>query len=246
MYILLDNTIHLNHNIDIKCISTQCKELLPIELLKNYQILSNWIKEDEEIYKLLNFSKNHFILENYIDILEGNSSLSIIPRENRFYCPNCREIYWSDGPCSLKIAKKKSCIVCGYIFCLKCLNSWHTGLSCNKSKLQNSTSIERKSSMLKSCPKCNILTIHYKYHGCHHILPKTGCPNCGLHYCYACLTPKWPCKVVTCKITCSPRCDCPLCPDCTPGEKCTQCSGCPNCEPEQFQTRKSRRINKSN
>jgi hypothetical protein len=133
---------------------------------------------------------------------------------------------------------------------LRCSSAWHKGQTC----LEHQTMTDDLSQVQlaaqnssKRCPKCKVLTVHYKYHGCHHIKPKGGCPTCGLAYCYACLTPKWPCKKLGCRIVCSKLCDCPLCPECTLGFKCDQCDGCPNCSPELFVPRAARsRISKIN
>lgn len=38
----------------------------------------------------------------------------------------------------------------------------------------------------KRCPGCNYRGTHYHGHHCHHI--SSGCPLCGTHYCYRCLS----------------------------------------------------------
>ncbi|EGB01950.1 hypothetical protein AURANDRAFT_69336, partial [Aureococcus anophagefferens] len=41
----------------------------------------------------------------------------------------------------------------------------------------------------KACPRCGFRITHSHGHACHHIKPGSGCPNCGHHFCYACLAP---------------------------------------------------------
>ena len=40
----------------------------------------------------------------------------------------------------------------------------------------------------KPCPVCRYRGTHYHGHHCHEISPFGGCPGCGTHYCYSCLS----------------------------------------------------------
>ncbi len=85
----------------------------------------------------------------------------------------------------------------------------------------------------KPCPGCHTPITKYKGHGCHHIKPGQGCPGCHNHFCYVCLgglSPVWQGCGNNCPGFCNDTCDCPICPDCRPGQSCDLCSGnCPAC-----------------
>jgi len=92
------------------------------------------------------------------------------------------------------------------------------------------------SSMTKPCPGCGLPTAKYLNHGCHHI---QGCTNCGLHWCYVCQKPYEEIyghyqANCACSRYCDNSCDCPICPECKPGDTCDFCEngGCPACNPE--------------
>lgn len=79
--------------------------------------------------------------------------------------------------------------------------------------------------MSKPCPFCATPIAHYKNHGCHHIKPGGGCPGCNKHFCYSCLGYRgtgdtWQGCPNGCELFCHEGCDCPICPDCRPGESC--------------------------
>lgn len=100
-------------------------------------------------------------------------------------------------------------------------------------------SVDLQYSMSRPCPFCTTPIAHYKGHGCHHIAPGGGCPNCKGHFCYICLgnTSSNPKQWGGCPnqhpMYCSAACDCPICPECTPGHPCDVCDGaasaCPVC-----------------
>lgn len=87
--------------------------------------------------------------------------------------------------------------------------------------------------MSKPCPNCSTPIAHYKKHGCHHIKPRGGCPICHIHFCYVCLgggLDYWEGCPNGDSAFCDDDCDCPICPDCSPGFSCSACDGdCPAC-----------------
>lgn len=68
-----------------------------------------------------------------------------------------------------------------------------------------------------------------------------GCPSCHTHFCYVCFhhcvedpTIWQGCPGMNAGehgLFCDDRCDCTLCPDCSPGNSCNNCDGCPACMP---------------
>ena len=103
----------------------------------------------------------------------------------------------------------------------------------------NEAEIDFLYSLSKLCPNCSTPIVHYKGHGCHHIMPGSGCPACHCHFCYQCLsfyppgTPWGGCPL-GCSLFCDEHCDCPTCLDCLSlGEPCSVCDGrnraCPAC-----------------
>jgi hypothetical protein len=104
--------------------------------------------------------------------------------------------------------------------------------------LPDEASLDLQYSMSKPCPYCTAPIAHYKGHGCHHIRPGGGCPSCHHHFCYTCLSSHddgttWQGCPNDDELSCNENCDCPLCPDCTPGNPCDACDGvgsaCPRC-----------------
>ena len=93
----------------------------------------------------------------------------------------------------------------------------------------------------KACPRCGFRITHSHGHACHHIKPGSGCPNCGHHFCYACLAPGTSGSVCGCRLFCSndgildhvalapyprdARCGCTFCNVCRPNAPCEQCTG---------------------
>jgi len=98
--------------------------------------------------------------------------------------------------------------------------------------------------LFKRCPGpgCGVPIQHARGHHCHHIKPGTGCPQCGTHFCYACLRIYLPGEsrlrpcANGCPLFCSERCDCVDCVDCAPGRPCADCDNdgrCWTCQPER-------------
>ena len=105
--------------------------------------------------------------------------------------------------------------------------------------LPDEASFDLQYSMSKPCPYCSTPIAHYKGHGCHHIRPGGGCPSCHHHFCYTCLSSHddgavWQGCPNDDSLFCTADCDCPLCPDCSPGNSCDACDGpngqCPRCK----------------
>jgi len=100
-----------------------------------------------------------------------------------------------------------------------------------KRKIQEAEAERAIRESSKPCPNCGTAITHYYKHGCHHIMPGSGCPACGHHFCYLCLGPH-PCRQrPRCPVFCNDSCGCPICPDCRPGVPCANCDsgGCPAC-----------------
>jgi hypothetical protein len=106
--------------------------------------------------------------------------------------------------------------------------------------IKDEASLDLQYSLSKPCPFCATPIAHYKGHGCHHITPGSGCPSCHNHFCYTCLSYRgdgssWQGCPNEDELFCDEECDCPLCPDCTPGHSCDNCDGpsgeCPKCKP---------------
>ena len=98
----------------------------------------------------------------------------------------------------------------------------------------------------KRCPGCGEGIQHPRGHACHHIKPGTGCPTCGTHFCYVCLSTgaeneaargsrsRCACPRGSWSTFCSAACDCPDCLDCAPGRPCDECDNdgrCFVCQP---------------
>ena len=136
-----------------------------------------------------------------------------------------------------------TCIYCERQSCVRCKVPAHPLLTCEEvhkgaSSQATNAFIEATS---KACPTCSFRITHYHGHACHHILPGTGCPNCGTHFCYTCRRKGTSGSSCGCRLFCNSadiqanlvltpfphdrRCSCPICPDCKPGQPCNQCSG---------------------
>lgn len=69
-------------------------------------------------------------------------------------------------------------------------------MSCDNYQISVATvdklSIRYVAATSKRCPSCSTPFTHYHGHSCHHISPVGikggGCPNCHIHFCYACLS----------------------------------------------------------
>ena len=153
---------------------------------------------------------------------------ALIPIEERVYCSN--------GLCSRALRKAKvdklECGFCHSYLCGRCWSSDHRGLSCEQAKEQWAGNDEVTRQYIKRtskpCPSCGLAISHYRGHACHHIRPGSGCPNCGYHFCFACLRRhKDPeCK---CERFCDSNCDCQDCPDCSEGNPCPHCDNDGRC-----------------
>lgn len=128
---------------------------------------------------------------------------------------------------SMRAQPLEKCGSCNATICVACGTIAHPHSSCaaNKEAVLAQEFVE--AAQAKQCPSCGIVILHYRRHGCHHIMPGTGCPNCHYHFCYACLGPH-PCRA-GCMLFCSDACDCVTCPDCAPGVPCPACDGCQAC-----------------
>eukprot|EP00047_Mylnosiga_fluctuans_P004441 m.234548 g.234548 ORF g.234548 m.234548 type:complete len:1138 (+) comp12675_c0_seq1:83-3496(+) len=158
---------------------------------------------------------------------------SLIPVAERVYCGNgrcARALRKVEGP-------KMECIYCQHILCGQCWTSDHKGMTCAQARTQRAGQDEETQNYIsktsKPCPNCQMAISHYRGHACHHIRPGTGCPNCGHHFCFACLRPHQSpdCK---CEKFCSDTCDCQDCPECREGNPCAHCDNdgrCRVCRP---------------
>jgi hypothetical protein len=163
-------------------------------------------------------------------------------------------------------AVRDTCYACETQLCLCCHQPWssastgisHYGFRCReyatllegtdgaeaeRERFLSSLPPELQSTIGKPCPICGLVTLHAKYHSCHHVNGSKGCPGCGYGYCTVCLGP-WPCAN-DCGLMCSSTCDCPPCPFCKPGKPCWACNGppCPSClgeTPDQRAAREKR------
>lgn len=140
------------------------------------------------------------------------------------------------------------CPYCQQLICQACRQPWHYGQTCEEAKQAPSESRSLIEQTTKPCPHCGFRVTHYHGHGCHHIMPGSGCPKCHEHFCYACLSKEkdHQCTFENCRTWtsfCSTsnlenhmvthpyhhdnRCGCAPCPDCRPGNPCNHCHG--NC-----------------
>ena len=205
----------------------------------------------------------------------------IIPPQRRLFCVNkdCpgKDEYGSCYMLDSQLIQEKhtenhqlrfECHYCLTPMCRQCRNFrtggsilWHEGISCDQA--QKEAAIVRigdhdlTASLVeittKPCPNCGFRVTRWQGHACHHISPATnGCPQCHVHWCYACGTagkeaPFWCGSTPTCdqrlgRGYCSnedvtqhvdnssgwpvdDRCQCPFCPDCRQGEPCVLCGG---------------------
>lgn len=157
--------------------------------------------------------------------------LSLVPAEDRLYCPCCCELLQlPDSESCIRTDDKASemCPACGSSVCLTCGQS-HAGEACPPAETELLNAVQRING--KACPHCGTLVVHYRDHGCHHILPGSGCPGCHGHFCFACLAPCWPCTTLGCAPWCGRHCDCIPCLECSPDIPCPACTtdGCASC-----------------
>ncbi len=89
----------------------------------------------------------------------------------------------------------------------------------------------------KACPSCGYRISHARGHGCHHIKPGGGCPQCGTHWCYVCGGIYNECGCTFqgssfCGEKNGQDCGCLPCESCATGTPCDQCDRdgrCPYC-----------------
>jgi hypothetical protein len=158
-------------------------------------------------------------------------------------CPGCKRLNRATDLPTV------ACAHCAELFCRNCdvLLSNKLHKSCDAYRAARDKTGEQAAFLkreVKMCPRCNEGVCHFKNHGCHHIVPNTGCRGrpqgsaqpCGHHWCYqcggtwqngncpcrACLAPGAkrlpPCRCAN--KFCSPDCACKPCPDCKPGHPC--------------------------
>jgi len=138
-----------------------------------------------------------------------------------------------------------TCPFCSRSSCIRCKSPSHTLLTCEENQQGEATSLATTAliqAMSRPCPKCKFAISHPHSHSCHHIRPGSGCPNCGTHFCYACLRAHGISgRRCSCRLFCESsniiehlirlpyphdsRCKCPICPDCEDGAPCSQCPG---------------------
>jgi hypothetical protein len=152
-------------------------------------------------------------------------------------CPSCKRFSRIRGQATV------TCAHCDARFCSKCdvLLSHPLHKSCDAYRAARDKTGEQDAFLkreVKMCPRCNEGVCHYKNHGCHHIIPGTGCTgsnqSCGHHWCYQCGGTFRACacracaapgakRLPVCKcpnMSCNPGCACKPCPDCKPGRPC--------------------------
>jgi len=157
-----------------------------------------------------------------------------VPFAQKMYCPRCERL-------AIFEAAPGELVSCPY-----CQNQWNHKAQTGQD--QATADVIQASS--RACPNCDQRITHYHGHGCHHIAPGTGCPNCKQHFCYVCLrkhgqpgTRQWHADCEHRQSFCNAgdilqhlvnqpfphdkRCGCPICPDCRPQKPCPQCTG--NC-----------------
>jgi hypothetical protein len=158
---------------------------------------------------------------------------SLIPVAERVYCGN--------GTCARALrkvpGKTMECIYCKHLLCGGCWCSDHKGQTCQAAQAQRAGNDQETSDYIrktsKPCPNCKMAISHYRGHACHHIRPGTGCPNCGFHFCFACLR-QHQSPDCTCEKFCGDSCDCQDCPECKVGQPCSHCDNdgrCRVCRP---------------
>lgn len=174
-----------------------------------------------------------------------------IPVDFRYVCVNgqCARMLSLDLASLLACGETNiQCPFCSMAQCVRCHIPWHGAMSCvevarlgldghhtGQSALDNALITATS----KPCPNCGFRISHYHGHACHHIKPGGGCPSCGHHFCYSCLSIGIRCPN-NCSLYCGrdvqrylkirpfphdTRCGCPICPDCRPGKQCPQCDG---------------------
>jgi hypothetical protein len=144
----------------------------------------------------------------------------------------------STGPPGLRA----ECGVCTAPLCIRCGSEWtaaHVGVACAAAAAARAAAVDiaglgAAAVGLKACPSCGFGGVHYRGHHCHHIQPCVGphdaggCPQCHIHYCFACLF-IFPGKLSVahnrpsgerCGLFCDATCDCVPCPDCRPRAPC--------------------------
>jgi hypothetical protein len=168
--------------------------------------------------------------------VERASIEALIPPSERVYC--------ASGSCARALRRvagvtKLKCEYCPQVMCGGCWCGEHPGVSCQTARAQREGKDEETKKLIKQtskpCPHCSMAITHYRGHACHHIRPGSGCPNCGTHFCFACLKPHNS-PECHCERFCSDSCDCQDCPDCRPGKPCPHCDNdgrCRVCRPQR-------------
>lgn len=182
----------------------------------------------------LEFPGNTLLSSEILDTFEQWAYTQAIPVHQLFYCPveecgELMELHRTVGAYrELDMQPTEKCASCHTPVCVACGTVAHSPISCDENMERIAAQAWMLDNHAKQCPACGISILHYRDHGCHHIMPGSGCPNCSHHFCYACLGP-FPCK--QCSLFCNDQCGCPACPDCAPGARCSACSGCHVCCP---------------
>ena len=176
-----------------------------------------------------------------------------------FFCAydKCARMF-DVAPEARAVARPKVvCPHCAKPSCARCSIPWHEMLSCAEIAAMGtgggadaSADDAYIAATSKPCPNCKFAITHWHGHACHHIMPGSGCPNCGTHFCYSCLRRGKSGGDCGCKLFCNSsdvpanlvmlpyphdaRCGCQICPDCKPdGGKCALCDGtCVVCRSE--------------
>ena len=99
-----------------------------------------------------------------------------------------------------------TCPFCERASCVRCNVPAHRLVTCAEvaaGTAGDTLTVQFVRATSKGCPRCGFRITHAHGHACHHIKPGTGCPNCGHHFCFACLKPGTSGSVCGCRLFCS-------------------------------------------
>ena len=168
-----------------------------------------------------------------------------IPPDLRSDCPisgceNCNALSTAISG-STSTERPVTCSECRTDYCHKCQVEWHTGRSCEAYQEERRGQDQATDNFInrttKPCPNCGFRITHARGHACHHILPGSGCPQCGTHWCYVCGGNFRRCGCdfqgsTFCGTRNGQDCGCLPCESCASGTPCNECDQdgrCPYC-----------------
>ena len=231
-----------------------------------------WIDDVDALSRIHTVRSSRFLLSYGMEPLTPSEAAKFrlwvisasFARDELVCCPVCNTPHWVDrgdvdepeggslgGGRGVRVICSNTS--CRKRFCSSCQVEWHVGMTCvdyqrQRADAQYTSDLIHGSA--KNCPNCQSPVTHYHGHACHHI---RGCPGCGTHFCYRCLSTeeqnirgrgersrclceegRWATYCIDDDILTylaldpvphDTRCGCPICPDCRRDAPCAGCNG---------------------